>query len=154
MVILRDGKATAGIDVQEGISERSDDATTRGDEMEDRVAGLEAQLTEVKAMLQLLVGRTMQNTPSLAAPESVPERGEPSFLHRHGKEPAGTSAPAGAMENQNIQSQTTEATNVFWGNMKLEAKIEIPEYRGELDGEKLDTDPGGSWTWTYNEFGT
>ena len=44
-MILRDGKAMAGIDVHEGISERSDDATTRGDEMEDRVAGLEAQLT-------------------------------------------------------------------------------------------------------------
>ena len=74
MVILRDGKETAGVDVQEDSSERPCDATTRGDEMEDRVAGLEAQMTEVKAMLQLLVGCTVQNSPSQAAPENVSPR--------------------------------------------------------------------------------
>jgi hypothetical protein len=109
----------------------------------------------------------MQNTHSQVAPESVPlravepnfqptpapvpdfqsacgslpqiaENGEPSYVRRPGKEPAGASAPVGAVGNQSRQPQSTEVTNLFWGNVKLEAKIEIPEYRGELDGEKLD----------------
>lgn len=74
MVALRDGKTTVAAEVFEESLERQGDTTTRGDQMEDRVAGLETQLTEMRAMLQMLVGRSMQNTPSPVAPESVPLR--------------------------------------------------------------------------------
>ena len=162
-MVLRDGKATAGAEEEEESSRQQEGTASCGDQMEDRVAGLEAQLNEVRAMLQTLVGRSVQNIP--VAPESapmraavpefqqaptvdvqsvrgslplIPEHDDASFVQRPGKEPAGTSAPVGGMDIQSRQPQSTEATNVLWGNMRLEAKIEIPEYRGELDGEKLD----------------
>jgi hypothetical protein len=129
MVVLRDGKTTIAAKVLEESPERQGDTTTRGDQMEDQVAGLEAQLTEMRAMLQMLVGRSVKNTPSPVTPESaplraaepkfqptpalvpdfqsargslpqIPENGEPSFVQRPGKEPAVASAPVGAVGNQ------------------------------------------------------
>ena len=72
MVVLRGGKTTAGAEEEEVSSGQQEGTASCGDQMEDSVAGLEAQLNEVRAMLQTLVGRSVQNIP--VAPESAPMR--------------------------------------------------------------------------------
>ena len=125
MVVLCGRKATAGAEEEEVSSGQQEGTASSGDQMEDRVAGLEAQLNEVRALLQTLVGRSVQNVP--AAPESAPMRaagpefqqaptvdvqsvrgslpqipghGDAPFVRRPGKEPAGTSAPVGGVDIQ------------------------------------------------------
>ena len=175
MVVLRDGKSVPGPQEEtENSAGRTEETNFPRDNLEDRVAGMEAQLAEMRALLQVMAGRASPHTPQPVAQEQIPERasapgqasapvvgpqsgsgqdeppapvtlpqiperGEPSCSRRPGKEPMGATAPEPDVEFIGTRRpEIQEAAPYLWGNMKLEAKVEIPEFRGEIDGEKLD----------------
>jgi hypothetical protein len=175
MVVLRDGKSVPGPQEEtENSAGRTEETPIPRENIEDRVAGMEAQLAEMRALLQVMAGRASPHTPQPVAQEhiperasapgqasapvvgpqpgsgqdeppapvtlpQIPERGEPSCSRRPGKEPVGATAPEPDVEFIGTRRpEIQEVAPYLWGTMKLEAKVEIPEFRGDIDGEKLD----------------
>jgi hypothetical protein len=57
MVVLRDGKSVPGPQEEtENSAGRTEETNFPRDNLEDRVAGMEAQLAEMRALLQVLTG--------------------------------------------------------------------------------------------------